>query len=298
MDKIIFDKLNLLSEAIGRTPLKSLGNGIYAKIEGENPAGSVKDRVAFYIIKNALEAGVLKEGAPVVEATSGNTGIGLAYVGRELGIRVVLTMPESMSKERRELLASYGAELVLTPAAEGMNGAVAEARRTAEREHGFFADQFGNPSSVQAHYETTAPEIFAQLPGVRAVVAGVGSGGTATGIADYIARNGLDCKVFAVEPAESPLLSRGIAGAHLIQGIGANFVPPIVDVSKFCGIITVRGAEAVKEVTELYRGYGIKCGISSGAAMLAAYKLRAAVEGDILAVFPDGGDRYDAALYR
>ena len=271
------EKLDDIAKRLGHTPVIPLGDGVFGKDEGKNPAGSIKDRAAFYIIRDALESGALRDGAPVVEATSGNTGIGLAYIGGLLGIKVILTMPESMSEERRKMLADYGAELVLTPAAEGMGGAVAEAKRIVKDRGGFFADQFGNPSSVTAHFETTAPEIFSALPSARAIVAGVGSGGTAMGIKKYIAEHGLDCKVFALEPAESPLMSEGYAAPHLIQGIGANFIPALVDVSVFDGILTVRGEDAVKEVGTLFRTHGIKCGISSAAAVLGARALRPTV---------------------
>lgn len=287
-----------IAKSIGHTPVIPLGEGIFGKDEGKNPAGSIKDRAAFYIIRDALESGALREGAPVVEATSGNTGIGLAYVCGLLGIPVILTMPESMSEERRKMLADYGAQLVLTPAAEGMGGAVAEAKRIVRESGGFFADQFANPSSVTAHFETTAPEIFSALPCVKAIVAGVGSGGTAMGIKKYITAHGLDCEVFALEPAESPLMSEGRAGAHLIQGIGANFIPALVDISAFDGILTVRGEDAVKEVGALCRTHGLKCGISSAAAVLGARMLREKMQGDILAILPDRSDRYPAELYR
>lgn len=291
------NKLDDIAARIGHTPIVDLGDGIFGKVEGENPAGSIKDRAAFYILRDAIESGALKEGAPVVEATSGNTGIGLAYVGGLLGIKVILTMPESMSEERRKMLADYGAELVLTPAAEGMGGAVVAAKNIVEERGGFFADQFGNPSSITAHFETTAPEIFAALPDVKAIVAGVGSGGTAMGIKKYIVENGLDCKVFALEPAESPLMSKGYAAAHRIQGIGANFLPALVDVSAFDGIVTVKGDAAVKEVTELYRRYGLKCGISSAANVLGARAIRDKTEGEILAILPDDSERYPQELY-
>ena len=264
------EKLASVAAKLGNTPIVDLGDGVFGKDEGKNPAGSIKDRAAFYILKDGLESGALREGAPVVEATSGNTGIGLAYVGGLLGIKVVLTMPESMSEERRKMLADYGAELVLTPASEGMGGAVAAAKRIVEERGGFFADQFGNPSSIKAHFETTAPEIFRDLPDTIAVVAGVGSGGTVMGIKKYIVENGLNCKVYAVEPAESPLLSEGYAAPHLIQGIGANFVPAIVDKSALDGIVTVKSAEAVAEVGNIFRIFGLRVGISAGAAVLAA----------------------------
>lgn len=297
MNETVKEKLAEIAGQIGGTPIVRFGNEIYGKFEAANPAGSIKDRAAFYIIKDALESGVLKEGAPVVEATSGNTGIGLAYVGRLLGLKVILTMPESMSAERRALLKSYGAELVLTSAAEGMNGAVSAAKRIVAEKHGFFADQFGNPSSIKAHFETTAPEIFKQIPDVKAIVAGVGSGGTVMGIKKYIIENRLDCKVFALEPEESPLLSRGVAGPHLIQGIGANFVPAIVDKSYFDGIVTVKGKDSVKKAGDLFAEYKIKVGISSGANVLGAIKLRDTVQGPIVAILPDSGDRYDPQIY-
>lgn len=291
-------KLDAVAALIGNTPVVDLGGGVYGKVEGKNPAGSIKDRAAFYIIRDALESGALKEGAPVVEATSGNTGIGLAYIGGLLGIKVILTMPESMSAERREMLKHYGAELILTPAAEGMGGAVAEAKKTVARTGGFFADQFGNDSSITAHFETTAPEIFRDLPDIGAIVAGVGSGGTAMGIKKYIVENGLKCKVFALEPAESPLLSKGYAAAHLIQGIGANFIPAIVNKSAFDGIVTVKGEDAVSEVGKLCREFGLKVGISSGAAVIAARSVAEKEKCKVLAVLPDGSDRYPSELYK
>ena len=290
-------KLADIAKRIGNTPVVDLGGGVSGKDEGRNPAGSIKDRAAFYIVKDAIESGALRAGAPVVEATSGNTGIGLAYVGGLLGIKVVLTMPESMSAERRKMLADYGAELVLTPAAEGMGGAVAAAKRIAEERDGFFADQFGNPSSIKAHFETTAPEIFSALPDVKAIVAGVGSGGTAMGIKKYIIAHGIDCKVYAVEPAESPLMTEGKAGPHKIQGIGANFVPALVDVAAFDGILTVKGDDAVRGVTEMYRRHGLKCGISSAAAVLAARTVGDKARGAVLAILPDNSDRYPKELY-
>ncbi len=227
MDKNMQEKLDVLSKKIGNTPIASLGDGIYGKVEGNNPAGSVKDRAAFYMVLRALENGDLKEGGTIVEATSGNTGIGLSYVARELGLKAVMVMPESMSRERRDMIAAYGAELVLTPASEGMAGAVRKAKELAEN-GAWLANQFGNYASVEAHFYTTAPEIFSQVPTAKYVVAGVGSGGTAMGVKKYIEQNGIDCKMVAVEPLSSPLLTQGHAGSHKIQGIGANFIPTIV----------------------------------------------------------------------
>lgn len=297
MDTKMQEKLNILSKMIGNTPMLSLGDGLYGKLEGKNPAGSIKDRAAFYMVMRALEKGDLKEGGTIVEATSGNTGIGLSYVARELGLKAVIVMPESMSKERRDMISSYGAELVLTPASEGMAGAVRKANEIA-KSGAWLANQFGNYASVEAHFYTTAPEIFSQVPGAKYVVAGVGSGGTAMGVKKYIEQNAIDCKVVAVEPLSSPLFTQGHAGGHKIQGIGANFIPAIVDVSKFDEVIDVSDNDAIRTTGELYRNFGVKCGISSGAAYYAACSLRQRVDGDIVVVLPDNGERYPQSLYQ
>lgn len=291
------EKLNILSKMIGNTPMLSLGDGLYGKLEGKNPAGSIKDRAAFYMVMRALEKGDLKERGTIVEATSGNTGIGLSYVARELGLKAVIVMPESMSKERRDMISSYGAELVLTPASEGMAGAVRKANEIA-KSGAWLANQFGNYASVEAHFYTTAPEIFSQVPGAKYVVAGVGSGGTAMGVKKYIEQNAIDCKVVAVEPLSSPLFTQGHAGGHKIQGIGANFIPAIVDVFKFDEVIDVSDDDAIRTTGELYRNFGVKCGISSGAAYYAACSLRQRVDGDIVVVLPDNGERYPQSLYQ
>lgn len=291
------EKLNILSKMIGNTPMLSLGDGLYGKLEGKNPAGSIKDRAAFYMVMRALEKGDLKEDGTIVEATSGNTGIGLSYVARELGLKAVIVMPESMSKERRDMISSYGAELALTPASEGMAGAVRKANEIA-KSGAWLANQFGNCASVEAHFYTTAPEIFSQVPGVKYVVAGVGSGGTVMGVKKYIEQNAIDCKVVAVEPLSSPLFTQGHAGGHKIQGIGANFIPAIVDVSKFDEVIDVSDDDAIRTTGELYRNFGVKCGISSGAAYYAACSLRQRVDGDIVVVLPDNGERYPQSLYQ
>lgn len=291
------EKLNILSKMIGNTPMLSLGDGLYGKLEGKNPAGSIKDRAAFYMVMRALEKGDLKERGTIVEATCGNTGIGLSYVARELGLKAVIVMPESMSKERRDMISSYGAELVLTPASEGMAGAVRKANEIA-KSGAWLANQFGNYASVEAHFYTTAPEIFSQVPGAKYVVAGVGSGGTAMGVKKYIEQNAIDCKVVAVEPLSSPLFTQGHAGGHKIQGIGANFIPAIVDVSKFDEVIDVSDDDAIRTTGELYRNFGVKCGISSGAAYYAACSLRQRVDGDIVVVLPDNGERYPQSLYQ
>lgn len=290
------EKLDILAKKIGNTPIVSLGERIYGKVEGNNPAGSVKDRAAFYMVLRALQNGDLKEGGTIVEATSGNTGIGLAYVARELGLNAVMVMPESMSKERRDMISAYGAQLVLTPASEGMAGAVKKAKEIAEG-GAWLANQFGNYASVEAHFYTTAPEIFKQVLAAKYVVAGVGSGGTAMGVKKYIEQNRIDCKLVAVEPLASPLLTKGYAGAHKIQGIGANFVPAIVDVSKLDIIIDVVDEDAIRAAAELWHKFGVKCGISSGAAYFAAQTLTKQVEGDIAVVLPDNGNRYPQSLY-
>lgn len=296
MDAKMQEKLDILAKKIGNTPIVSLGERIYGKVEGNNPAGSVKDRAAFYMVLRALQNGDLKEGGTIVEATSGNTGIGLAYVARELGLNAVMVMPESMSKERRDMISAYGAQLVLTPASEGMAGAVKKAKEIAEG-GAWLANQFGNYASVEAHFYTTALEIFKQVPAAKYVVAGVGSGGTAMGVKKYIEQNNIDCKLVAVEPLASPLLTKGYAGAHKIQGIGANFVPAIVDVSKLDIIIDVADEDAIRAAAEIWHKFGIKCGISSGAAYFAAQTLAKQVEGDIAVVLPDNGNRYPQSLY-
>lgn len=296
MDAKMQEKLDILAKKIGNTPIVSLGERIYGKVEENNPAGSVKDRAAFYMVLRALQNGDLKESGTIVEATSGNTGIGLAYAARELGLNAVMVMPESMSKERRDMISAYGAQLVLTPASEGMAGAVKKAKEIAEG-GAWLANQFGNYASVEAHFYTTAPEIFKQVPAAKYVVAGVGSGGTAMGVKKYIEQNRIDCKLVAVEPLASPLLTKGYAGAHKIQGIGANFVPAIVDVSKLDIIIDVADEDAIRTAAELWHKFGIKCGISSGAAYFAAQTLAKQVEGDIAVVLPDNGNRYPQSLY-
>lgn len=296
MDKKLQNKVDVLAKTIGNTPIIDMGDDVYGKLEGENPAGSIKDRAAFYMIMRALEKGDLQESGTVVEATSGNTGIGLAYVARELGLNAVMVMPESMSKERRDMISAYGATLVLTPASEGMKGAVEKAKEL-QKGGAWLANQFGNYACVEAHYYTTAPEIFMQVPDAKFVVAGVGSGGTAMGIKKHIEEKGIDCKMIAVEPKSSPLLSEGHAGSHKIQGIGANFVPDIVDVKKFDDILTVSDDDAIATAKEIYRKFGKKCGISSSAAYSAAKALRKTCKGKIVVVFPDNGDRYSADLY-
>lgn len=290
------EELDVLQKEIGNTPIVNLQNGIYGKLESANPAGSIKDRAAYFMVRRALERGTLKRGVPIVEATSGNTGIGLAYIASRLDIECVIVMPESMSEERRNMIAKYGAHLVLTPALLGMDGAVCKAKEIASS-GGWLANQFGNSACVEAHFFTTAPEIFESVENVKYVIAGIGSGGTAMGIKGYIEQNNIDCKVIGVEPSASPLLGKGYVGAHKIQGIGANFIPDILDVEKLDRIIDIGDDEAIEGVQVLYKKFGVKCGISSGAAYAAALRLRESVQGNIVVILPDGSDRYDCSLY-
>ena len=290
-------KLKALESKIGNTPIIKVGD-VYAKLEGKNPAGSVKDRAGFYIVKDAVERGLIDEGGVVVEATSGNTGIGLAYTTSSLNLHFVAVMPDNMSVERIALMKKYGAEVVLTPALQGMSGAVDKAKEIAKN-GGYLAGQFANPAGTKAHFQTTAPEIFCDLDRVDYIVCGIGSGGTAMGIKKYIVANNLNAKVVGLEPEESPLITKGVAGAHLIQGIGANFVPELVDVNLFDDVRTVRGEDAIRAVKDIYTLTGEKCGISSGAAYLVAKEVKAENPSKtVLAIFPDGGDRYDDGLYQ
>lgn len=293
------NKLLEIKNKLGNTPIVDLGNDIYGKLESYNPAGSIKDRAAFYMIYEALKSGELLENGAVVEATSGNTGIGLAYIAKELGIKCIIVMPDSMSIQRRDMIKKYGAELVLTPADGGMAAAVKKANEIVNSNKGYFmANQFGNVASIHAHLETTAPELFKQVPDCKYIVAGLGSGGTIMGFVEYVQANNLDCKVITVEPASSPLLTKKISGLHKIQGIGANFVPDLVDQSKLGTIIDVEDDDAIKAVKELYIKTNEKVGISSGAAYVAAKQLRNNVKGKIVVICPDGGDRYGEELYK
>ncbi|MDD4840156.1 MAG: cysteine synthase family protein [Clostridia bacterium] len=287
-----------LSTKIGNTPLVETNiAGVFAKIEGENPAGSIKDRAAFFMLKNAYEKGKVTLDTPIIEATSGNTGIGLAYCARELGLKVILTMPESMSIERRQMLADFGAQLVLTPAGEGMQGAYNKAEKLEKELGGFFVKQFENEDNAEAHFLTTAPEVFRALPETKWIVAGIGSGGTTMGFADYIKTNELNCKVCGVEPFKSPLLTKGISGPHGIQGIGANFIPKLIDMKKLDCILDVSDDDALQYTKWFYRTSGIKVGISSGAVLAAAELLREKERGKIVAILADNGDRYPDSLY-
>ncbi len=294
------------TELIGKTPLVEVTNieqvhalkaKLLVKLEYQNPAGSVKDRAAFYMIKDAEEKGLLKEGSVIIEPTSGNTGIGLAAIAAAKGYRAILTMPDTMSVERRNILKAYGAEIVLTEGAKGMKGAIAKAEELAgEIEGAYIPAQFDNPANAQAHYETTGPEIWADTDGtVDIFVASVGTGGTITGTGKYLKEKNAAIKVVAVEPASSPVLSGGQAGAHKIQGIGAGFVPTVLDTGIYDEIITVENDLAFQASKELTKREGILTGISSGAALYAAVELAKRPENagkTIVAILPDSGDRY------
>ena len=291
-----------LTELIGNTPLLALerfapGERVLGKLESFNPLSSAKDRAALYMIRDAEAKGLLKQGGAIVEPTSGNTGVGLAYIAAIRGYRVILTMPETMSAERRALLSTLGAELVLTPAGEGMAGAIARAQELLRQLPGaWMPDQFNNAANAQAHYETTGPEIWRATDGtVDVLVAGVGSGGTITGAGRYLKEQNPAVRVVAVEPAESPVLSGGKPGPHTIQGIGAGFVPGTLDMSVVDQVVTVTGEEAAGSARCLARTEGVLAGASSGAAAAAALALarRSDLRGKtIVAILPDTGERY------
>ena len=294
-------------ELVGKTPILKL-NGyakkagiteatLLAKLEYLNPAGSVKDRIALAMIEDAEEKGLLKEGATIIEPTSGNTGIGLASVAAAKGYRAILTLPDTMSVERRNLLKAYGAELVLTEGAKGMKGAIAKAEElTKEIEGAVILGQFVNPANPAVHKATTGPEIWEQTDGeVDIFVAGVGTGGTITGVGGYLKEKNPDVKIVAVEPATSPVLSKGTAGAHKLQGIGAGFVPEVLDTNVYDEVIAIENEDAFAEGKAFAVSEGILVGISSGAALKAAALLAKRPENKgktIVALLPDSGERY------
>lgn len=285
-------KLNRYSKLAGAT-----GATILAKLEYLNPAGSVKDRIALAMIEKAEEEGVLKEGSTIIEPTSGNTGIGLAAVGAAKGYKTILTLPDTMSVERRNLLKAYGAELVLTEGAKGMKGAIAKAEELAESTPGgVILGQFTNPTNPAIHKATTGPEIWDQTDGkVDIFVAGVGTGGTVTGVGEYLKEKNPDIKIVAVEPASSPVLSKGTPGAHKIQGIGAGFVPEILNTKVYDEVITIENEDAFTEGRAFAVSEGILVGISSGAALKAAAEIAKRPENagkNIVVLLPDSGDRY------
>lgn len=294
-------------ELVGGTPMLRLQNysrkkeiagvELYAKLEYLNPAGSVKDRTALYLIRDAEEKGLLKEGATIIEPTSGNTGIGLALVAAAKGYHVILTLPDTMSMERRTLLAAYGAELVLTDGSLGMKGAIEKAEELREQISGsVILGQFDNPANARAHFETTGPEIWEQMnENVDIFVAGVGTGGTITGVGAYLKSKSTQVKIVAVEPAGSPVLSKGISGPHGLQGIGAGFVPKVLNTEIYDEVITIEDEAAFAAGRLLARTEGILVGISSGAALAAAEILAKRQENQgkrMVVLLPDSGDRY------
>ena len=294
-----------ITDIVGKTPLLKLQRymdanackaDILAKLEYQNPGGSVKDRVAIRMIDEAEKAGILHKGDVIIEPTSGNTGIGLACVAAARGYHLIITMPETMSVERRRLLSAYGAELVLTPASKGVKGSIRKANELAEQLHAFVPSQFSNPYNPKSHYETTGPEIWADTDGkIDVFVAGVGTGGTISGTGRDLKEKNPNIQIVAVEPAGSPVLSDGIPGRHKIQGIGAGFIPETLDMEIYDEILTVTDDDAYQVCRELARREGVLCGISSGAALSAAKELavKPAYQGKtIVALFPDGGERY------
>jgi len=295
-----------VTELIGKTPLLELTNyekkydlkaKLIAKLEYFNPAGSVKDRIAYAMIRDAEEKGLLKEGSVIIEPTSGNTGIGIASIGNSKGYRTILTMPETMSVERRSLLKAYGAEVVLTDGSMGMKGAIAKAEELAkEIPNAYIPAQFDNPSNTAIHYTTTGPEIWEDTDGsVDIFVAGIGTGGTISGVGQFLKEKNPNIKIIAVEPANSPVLSKGTSGAHKIQGIGAGFIPKILNTDIYDEIITVENEDAFAVGREIAKSEGILVGISSGAAVWAAAEVAKRPENEgknIVVLLPDTGDRY------
>ena len=300
---------NSLDEIIGNTPLLRLRNTekahsltarLFAKTEYFNPAGSVKDRTAKFMIDSAEKSGVLKRGMTLIEPTSGNTGIALAAIGASRGYKVILTMPETMSVERRKLISAYGAEIVLTDGKKGMAGAIEKAEQLKGELNGVILGQFVNPANVSAHFLTTGPEIWNDTDGnVDIFVAGVGTGGTVTGVGRYLKSKNEAVKIIAVEPQSSPVLSKGKSGAHAIQGIGAGFVPEILDTHVYDRVLTVSDADALSAMRETVKREGLFIGISSGAALWAGIEIAKSEENtgkNIVLLFPDGGDRYLSVL--
>lgn len=290
-----------LLDIIGHTPMLEIQPGLLLKLERFNPGGSVKDRTALAMIEDAEKSGALQPGATIIEPTSGNTGVGLAWIGRLKGYKVVLTMPETMSVERRNLLAAYGAELVLTPGAEGMKGAIAKAEELRDNTPGaIILGQFTNPANPAVHYATTGQEIWTDTNGqVDVFIAGVGTGGTVSGVGRALKERNMLVEIIAVEPASSPVLSGGQAGAHKIQGIGAGFVPDTYQSSYIDRVLTVSNEDAMDAARTLAKDHGLLVGISSGAAFAAALQLTAQPEykgKTIVVLLPDTGERYLSVL--
>lgn len=297
---------NSVSELVGNTPLLKLSNikkelnlkaDIYAKLEYLNPAGSAKDRVGLNMITEAMKNGDLKKDTIIIEPTSGNTGIGLASICASLGLRLIITMPDSMSMERQKLMTAYGAELVLTDGGLGMQGAIDKAKELhAQYENSIIAGQFTNPANWKAHYQTTGPEIWNDTDGsVDIFIAGVGTGGTITGVGKYLKEHNSNIKIVAVEPSDSPVLSGGKAGSHALQGIGAGFIPEILDTEIYDEILCISSEEAYEAARLLAKKEGVLVGISSGAALYGAIQLAKQKENEnkkITVLLPDTGDRY------
>lgn len=293
---VVYDSI---LDTIGKTPIVKLnkmapeGSHVYVKIESFNPAGSIKDRAVLRMIDDAEEKGLLKKGGVIVEPTSGNTGIAIALIAAARGYKAIITMPDTMSKERTAFIKAYGAEVVYTPGKNGMAGAIEKAKELCEEIGAFMPMQFSNSSNIDAHYMTTANEILKDLPDVDYVFAGIGTGGTASGIGRSLKDSGSKGKVIGVEPAESPLITEGHAGPHKIQGIGANFIPDNYDPAAIEQVVTVKGDDAVATSIRLAKEEGIFAGISSGAAVFAALQQAEKEKGKIiLAILPDGGERY------
>ncbi|KIL72028.1 cysteine synthase A [Bacillus badius] len=292
---------NSVAELVGHTPIVKLNNvtnensaDVYLKLEYMNPGSSVKDRIALAMITAAEESGNLKEGGTIIEPTSGNTGIGLAMIAAAKGYRAILVMPDTMSMERRNLLRAYGAELVLTPGAEGMNGAIRKAKELAEEKGYFMPQQFENEANPEIHRQTTGKEIAEQMDELDAFIAGIGTGGTITGAGQVLKEKFPGVKIYAVEPADSPVLSGGKPGPHKIQGIGAGFVPKVLDTKVYDEIITIANEEAFETARKVAREEGILGGISSGAAVAAALKVaeKLGKGKKVLAIIPSNGERY------
>ena len=292
-----------VAQLVGKTPLMELTGiekayelkgRVFAKLEYFNPTGSAKDRAALYMILDAEERGILKKDSVIIEPTSGNTGIGLASIGVTRGYRVIIVMPASFSIERRKLIKAYGAEIVLSDASKGMAGAIEKANELAASfDNAFIPLQFDNPANARAHYETTGPEIWKDLEGnIDTFVAGIGTGGTITGVGHYLREQKPDVEIIAVEPASSPLLSEGKAGPHKIQGIGANFVPSILDTEVYDKVVAVSNDDAINTAVKLGHVEGILCGISSGAALCAAISAAKNEDKNVGVLLPDSGDRY------
>lgn len=293
---VVYDSI---LDTIGKTPIVKLnkmapeGSHVYVKVESFNPAGSIKDRAVLRMIDDAEEKGLLKKGGVIVEPTSGNTGIAIALIAAARGYKAIITMPDTMSKERTAFIKAYGAEVVYTPGKNGMAGAIEKAKELCEEIGAFMPMQFSNSSNIDAHYMTTANEILKDLPDVDYVFAGIGTGGTASGIGRSLKDSGSKGKVIGVEPAESPLITEGNAGPHKIQGIGANFIPDNYDPAAIEQVVTVKGDDAVATSVRLAKEEGIFAGISSGAAVFAALQQAEKEKGKIiLAILPDGGERY------